>query len=262
MELTIEYINKNELKPYVHNAKIHTEEQVGQIRKSIEQFGFNDPVAVWKGNEIIEGHGRLLAAMQIESIKQVPVIRLDGLTDKQRKAYMLAHNKLTTNTGFDVDILRQEIIDIADDIDLTDLGFNEREIIEFTIDDDVFDNNPSSGSSGTVAASQPVQNGSEFTPVSPPTYNDYTNYESEPSTSASEKPPTNAKVQEGEEIDLSVYKERANKRFTTQRIIIVYKSPEEEMFLKEILNAELDKPLGVVYDAEKLMKMAIKREEK
>ena len=65
MKLKIEYIKAGELKAYANNAKTHPAEQVEQIRKSIEQFGFNDPIAVWKDNEIIEGHGRLLAALEI-----------------------------------------------------------------------------------------------------------------------------------------------------------------------------------------------------
>lgn len=123
MELKIEYLDKNSLKPYVNNAKIHTDAQIEQIKNSIEQFGFNDPIAVWKDNEIIEGHGRLLAAMQMDDISTVPVIHLDELTDSQRKAYMLAHNKLTMNTGFDFGILEQELENLLD-FDMTDFGFD------------------------------------------------------------------------------------------------------------------------------------------
>lgn len=123
MELKIEYLDKNSLKPYVNNAKIHTDAQIEQIKNSIEQFGFNDPIAVWKDNEIIEGHGRLLAAMQMDDISTVPVIHLDELTDSQRKAYMLAHNKLTMNTGFDFGILEQELENLLD-FDMADFGFD------------------------------------------------------------------------------------------------------------------------------------------
>lgn len=122
MELKIEYLDKTALKPYVNNAKIHTPEQVEQIKKSIREFGFNDPVAVWHDNEIVEGHGRLLAAMEMDEIEAVPVIRLDDLTDEQRRAYMLIHNKLTMNTGFDIDLLNIELDDITN-IDMKDFGF-------------------------------------------------------------------------------------------------------------------------------------------
>lgn len=120
--LKIEYVNKMDLQPYVNNAKIHTDEQILQIKKSIEEFGFNDPIAVWKDNEIIEGHGRLLAVMDMDDINDVPIIRLDGLSDEQRRAYMLIHNKLTMNTDFDIDILSLELEDISE-IDMDEFGF-------------------------------------------------------------------------------------------------------------------------------------------
>lgn len=135
MQLKIEYLSKNDLKPYVNNAKIHTERQVEQIKKSIEEFSFNDPIAVWGENEIVEGHGRLLAAMEMEDLDTVPVIRLDHLSDKQRKAYALAHNKLTMNTDFDQNLLNIELNDIIDDIDMTVFGFDSKIEIE-TSDDE------------------------------------------------------------------------------------------------------------------------------
>lgn len=130
MKLKIEYLNKEDLKPYANNAKIHTGEQIEQIKKSIEEFGFNDPIAIWHDNEIIEGHGRLLAVMEMDDIEQVPVIRLDGLTDEQRKAYTLVHNKLTMNTDFDIGILDIELDDIVD-IDMEQFGFGMSEYEEF-----------------------------------------------------------------------------------------------------------------------------------
>ena len=123
MKLKIEYVPKEDLKPYANNAKIHTAEQIEQIKKSISEFGMNDPIAVWHENEIIEGHGRLLAVMEMDDIADVPIIRLDDLTDEQRKAYMLVHNKLTMNTDFDVDLLDLELDDIVD-IDMEQFGFD------------------------------------------------------------------------------------------------------------------------------------------
>ena len=122
MNLKIEYVKKEDLKPYANNAKVHTAEQIEQIKNSIKEFGFNDPIAIWKDNEIIEGHGRLLAVMEIDEIKDVPIIRLDELTDEQRRAYMLAHNKLTMNTGFDYSILEIELDNI--EIDMEQFGFD------------------------------------------------------------------------------------------------------------------------------------------
>ena len=143
MELKIEYLNKEDLRPYANNAKIHTPEQVDQIKNSIRKFGFNDQIAVWGDNEIVEGHGRLMAAMEMDEIKTLPVIRLDNLTDKQRKAYTIAHNKLTNNTGFDSDILGIELKDIINEIDMTELGFSDFEITILTEDftPDPYDDN-------------------------------------------------------------------------------------------------------------------------
>lgn len=133
MNLKIEYVPVNDVKTYGNNAKIHTADQIEQIKNSITQFGFNDPIAIWKDNVIIEGHGRLIAAKEL-GLEEVPIIRLDGLTDKQRKAYIIAHNKLTMNTGFDNDILGIELKEIMNEIDMTDLGFSDFEVTILTND--------------------------------------------------------------------------------------------------------------------------------
>ena len=112
----------DDITPYKYNAKIHTTEQIEQIKKSIEEFGMNDPIAVWgKDNIIVEGHGRLEALKQL-GYTEVDCIRLDHLTDEERKAYTLAHNKLTMNTDFDFNILDNELASI-EDIDMSDFGF-------------------------------------------------------------------------------------------------------------------------------------------
>lgn len=134
MELKIEYLNKEDLKPYANNAKLHTAEQIEQIKRSIKEFGMNDPIAVWHDNEIIEGHGRLLAVMEMDEIEQVPIIRLDDLTDEQRRAYMIAHNKLTMNTEFELDILGEEIKQLTENFDFTELGFGDFELAILTED--------------------------------------------------------------------------------------------------------------------------------
>lgn len=95
-KLKIEYVPIESIKPYEGNAKKHPQEQIDQIKKSIELMGFDDPIAVWKNGEIIEGHGRLIAAQQL-GLEKVPIIRLDELSDEQRRAYILIHNKLTMN---------------------------------------------------------------------------------------------------------------------------------------------------------------------
>lgn len=120
--MKIEYINTSELIPYANNAKIHDEIQIEQIKQSIKSYGFNDPVAIWKNNEIIEGHGRVLAAKDL-GIKQIPIIRLENLSDKQRREYMLVHNQLTMNTGFDAELLDAELQEL--DFDEFDYGFKQ-----------------------------------------------------------------------------------------------------------------------------------------
>ena len=134
MELKIEYVDINSIKPYKNNAKLHPKEQIQQIKKSIEQFGMDDPIGIWQ-DEIVEGHGRLIACKEL-GMTEVPIIRLDHLTDEERKAYTLAHNKLTMNSDFDLDILNDELLNF-DTIDMTDFGFDldfdieeEQEIIE------------------------------------------------------------------------------------------------------------------------------------
>ena len=123
-KLKVEYVPIDSIKPYKNNAKLHPDEQVEQICNSIRETGFNDPIGVWK-NEVCEGHGRLLAAKKL-GMKEVPIIRLDELTDEQRRAYALAHNKLTMNSGFDIELLDMELAEI-ETIDMTLLGFDEKE---------------------------------------------------------------------------------------------------------------------------------------
>lgn len=101
-------------------------------------------MALWQDNEIIEGHGRLLAVMEMDDIKQVPIIRLDDLTDEQRKAYMLVHNKLTMNTDFNFELLNLELEDITE-IDMSEFGFLETDLDSFFSDDED-ETEPSSGS--------------------------------------------------------------------------------------------------------------------
>lgn len=125
MELKIETVKIADIKPYAHNAKLHTQEQVDRIAKSIMEFGFNDPIALWHNKagelEIVEGHGRLLALQKLHW-EECPAIILDHLSDAQRRAYTHVHNQLAMIEGFDIDILAEEIAKI--DIDLGDYGFD------------------------------------------------------------------------------------------------------------------------------------------
>ena len=137
MKLKVEYIPIEQLKPYEKNAKIHTQEQIEQIKKSIQEFGMNDPIGIWgKDNLIVEGHGRLQACKELD-MKEVPIIRLDDLTDEQRRAYTLVHNQTTMNTGFNMNILADELDNI--DIDMSELGFLDSEEVDL---DDFFTDAP------------------------------------------------------------------------------------------------------------------------
>lgn len=133
--MQIELINIDEIIPYENNAKLHPKEQIEQIKKSILEFGNNDPIAIDKNNVIVEGHGRLLALKEL-GYEEVEVIKLGHLTDEQRKAYTLIHNKLTMNTDFDIEILESELASI-NIIDMNDFDFDlDIEIEESTIEDD------------------------------------------------------------------------------------------------------------------------------
>ena len=122
-ELKIEYIDINKITPYENNARKHQKADFEAIKKSIEAFGMNDPIGVWSDkNIIVEGHGRLLALKEL-GYKEVPCIRLDQLTDEQRKAYALAHNKTAELSEWDFEKLKQELDGIS--LDMGDFGFED-----------------------------------------------------------------------------------------------------------------------------------------
>lgn len=122
-------LNIDQIKPYKKNAKKHPKSQIEQIKASILQFGMNDPLGVWgKDNLIVEGHGRYEACKQL-GIKDIPCIRLDHMTDEERKAYTLVHNKLTMNSDFDLDLLTDELSDILD-IDMSVFDFDMQEALD------------------------------------------------------------------------------------------------------------------------------------
>lgn len=120
MELKIEYLPIKALKPYEKNTRKHTDYDVGEIAKSITECGFNDPIGVYGESLIIvEGHGRLLAAEKL-GMKEVPCIRLDHMTDEQRRKYAILHNKTAELSTFDFDNLAIEL----EDLDFSDFDFD------------------------------------------------------------------------------------------------------------------------------------------
>ena len=129
--LKIEYISTDELIPYYANSRTHSESQVKQIAASIREFGFTNPILIDEKGTIIAGHGRLVAA-ELLNIDEVPTITLDGLTDIQRKAYVIADNKLALNSGWDIDILGNELKGLEEfDFNLDVIGFDEEELKVF-----------------------------------------------------------------------------------------------------------------------------------
>jgi DNA modification methylase len=123
----IEWRSVETLIPYAKNARTHSDEQVAQIAGSIKEFGFNNPVLVDKENSVIAGHGRLMAARKL-GMDKVPVVELEHLTESQRKAYVLADNRIALNSGWDTSMLSLELQDLKDDIDLSLLGFDLDEL--------------------------------------------------------------------------------------------------------------------------------------
>ena len=117
----------SELIPYANNARTHNAEQITQIASSIKEFGFNNPILIDKDNGIIAGHGRLEAAKKL-NLAKVPTIRLDHLTDQQRKAYILADNRIAVNSDWDTELLSLELKDLDAEFNLTMLGFDDKEL--------------------------------------------------------------------------------------------------------------------------------------
>ena len=125
MNLNIEYVKRDQLIPYINNSRTHDARQVKQIASSIKEFGFTNPLLIDEDGGIIAGHGRLLAA-DLLGIDQVPTITLVGLTEAQRKAYVIADNQLALNAGWDLDTLKVELDRLTElDFDVDLLGFDD-----------------------------------------------------------------------------------------------------------------------------------------
>ncbi|MGL4410207.1 MAG: ParB/Srx family N-terminal domain-containing protein [Zoogloea sp.] len=122
------------LQPYARNARTHSEAQVAKIAASITEFGFTNPILVDSSDGIIAGHGRLLAA-QLLGMAEVPVLVLDHLTDAQRRAYILADNRLALDAGWDEALLAEELAALqGEGFDLELTGFEEDELDQLLAD--------------------------------------------------------------------------------------------------------------------------------
>lgn len=124
----IENVLTATLIPYARNARTHSDSQVAQIAGSIQEFGFNNPVLIDAENGIIAGHGRVMAANLLK-LERVPCIRLAHLSDAQKRAFILADNRIALNSGWDTEMLANELSDLhADEIDLGLMGFDADEL--------------------------------------------------------------------------------------------------------------------------------------
>ena len=136
--------NVNNLIPYIRNARTHSESQIAQIAASIKEFGFLSPILIAEDNTILAGHGRLAAAQKL-GLKQVPCVKENYLTETQRRAYIIADNRLSLNAGWDDEMLAIELSELQGvDFDLDLLGFDESELASIfedgkEVEDDDFD---------------------------------------------------------------------------------------------------------------------------
>lgn len=126
--MEIVYKKVENLIPYINNSRIHSEEQIDQICASINEFGFTNPLLIDEKDNIIAGHGRLLASKKLK-MEEVPCIILSGLTEAQKKAYVIADNKMALNAGWDEELLKLELENLKElDFDLNLTGFNIDEL--------------------------------------------------------------------------------------------------------------------------------------
>jgi len=124
----------SDLIPFARNSRTHSDAQIAQIAASIREFGWTNPLLIDEGGGIIAGHGRLLAARKL-GLVDVPCVILDGLTDAQKRALVIADNKLALNAGWDAELLSSEIAGLGEDgFDLSLLGFNEEELAALLVD--------------------------------------------------------------------------------------------------------------------------------
>ena len=126
----------SKLIPYVNNARTHNTQQINKLRSSLREFGFINPVIIDREFNVIAGHGRIMAAKE-EGINEVPCVFVDYLTEAQKKAYIIADNRMAMDAGWDEELLRIEIEALQGmDFDVGLTGFNDDEIADFFAGDD------------------------------------------------------------------------------------------------------------------------------
>tara|TARA_R110000868_G_scaffold28621_1_gene107137 strand:+ start:658 stop:1287 length:630 start_codon:yes stop_codon:yes gene_type:complete len=136
-QMQVVYKTVDSLIPYINNSRIHTEEQIGQIAGSIKEFGWTNPILLDGENGILAGHGRLRAAIKL-SMDKVPCINLAHLSETQKKAYVIADNKIALNSNWDAQILALELDSLRNaDMDLSLLGFSEADLSRINDDQDL-----------------------------------------------------------------------------------------------------------------------------
>lgn len=131
----MQLVQIDRLIPYVNNARTHSPEQLNKLRSSLREFGFINPIIIDRDFNVIAGHGRILAA-KAENISEVPCVFVDYLTPAQKKAYIIADNRMALDAGWDEEMLKVEIEALqADDFDLSLTGFDEKELAAFFDED-------------------------------------------------------------------------------------------------------------------------------
>lgn len=212
--LEIVYLPVDALEEYEGNARDHTDEDVGAIKRSIEKFGFDDPIGIWSDhNVIVEGHGRLLAAKAL-GMKEVPCIRLDHMTDEERRAYGLAHNKTAELSKWNFGKLEMELSSLGS-FNMGDFGFSF---------------------GGNSTGFEPVSNSEEEPVGGEYGYGDEGFKEYQEPLSKEE---------------LESYTDNADDFLVKRRVIITF-MPEQEEEVKRLLGISTD-TMKIVYDVNELL---------
>lgn len=140
--MKIETVKTDKLIPYAKNSRTHDDAQVAQIAGSIREFGFNNPILIGDNDDIIAGHGRLEAARKL-GLKEVPCIRLGHMTETQKRAFVIADNRIAMNAGWDEEMLKLELADLKEtEIDLEMLGFSMEDLENVGMQESISESEP------------------------------------------------------------------------------------------------------------------------